>query len=150
MRALVTGGSGFLGRHIVRELLKNRCETVIYDVVGSDFLEQPEYRDPGLTFVEGSILDLPSLTTAMKGCDLVFHTAALADLDRTRTMPIETMETNVTGTAKCLEAAREAGVQRFLFASTVYTSGHHGSFYRVSKQAGESLCRTYREEFGLP
>ncbi|HTY52218.1 MAG TPA: NAD(P)-dependent oxidoreductase [Methanomicrobiales archaeon] len=150
MKAFVTGGSGFLGRHIVKELLKNGCKTVLYDRVRSPYLDTGEYDSPLLTEVQGNILDLPAVRKAMKGCDVVFHTAALADLDTTRMKPLETMETNVMGTARCLDAARENRVKRFLFASTVYTSGHHGSFYRVSKQAGESLCRTYHDEFGLP
>jgi UDP-glucose 4-epimerase len=150
MKALVTGGSGFLGRHIVKELLRNGHRTVLYDRVRSPYLDNTEFDSPSLRFVEGDILDLPTLEKTMKGCDVVFHTAALADLDMTRTKPLDTMEINVMGTAKCLEAARRCGAGRFLFASTVYTSGHHGSFYRVSKQAGESLCRTYHDEFQLP
>ncbi|HVN65407.1 MAG TPA: SDR family oxidoreductase, partial [Methanomicrobiales archaeon] len=63
--------------------------------------------------------------------------------------PVRAMEVNVVGTATCLEAARRAGVGRFLFASSVYTAGNRGSFYRISKKAGESLCRSYSEEFGL-
>jgi len=60
------------------------------------------------------------------------------------------MNVNVVGTANCLEAAHNAKITRFLFASSVYTAGRWGSFYRVSKQAGESLCKTYYEEYGLP
>ncbi|MDD1664074.1 MAG: NAD(P)-dependent oxidoreductase [Methanomicrobiales archaeon] len=150
MKAFVTGGSGFLGRHIVKELLKDDHKTVLYDRVRSLYLDSGDFDSPLLRIVQGDILDLPALTRAMKGSDVVFHTAALADLDATRTKPLDTMEINVMGTANCLEAARKCGVGRFLFASTVYTSGHHGSFYRVSKQAGESLCRTYSDEFQLP
>jgi UDP-glucose 4-epimerase len=150
MKAFVTGGSGFLGRHIVKELLKGDQEAVLYDRVRSPYLDGGEFDSPSLRVVMGDILDLTALTRAMTGCQVVFHTAALADLDTTRTRPLDTMEINVMGTARCLEAARRCGVGRFLFASTVYTSGHHGSFYRVSKQAGESLCRTYFDEFQLP
>ena len=147
MKALVTGGSGYLGKNLIKELLCRNIETISYDVLppSSDVvLDNKQF-----SHVDGDILDFDSLGSAMEGCDYVFHTAALANLDETRTMPTETMEVNVVGTAKCLQAAHEAGVKRFMLASTVYASGNHGSFYRISKQAGESLCKSYFDEFGL-
>jgi UDP-glucose 4-epimerase len=60
------------------------------------------------------------------------------------------MEVNVLGTLRVLEVAFKHGVKRFVYASTVYTMGHHGSFYRVSKQAGEGLCKAFCEEYELP
>jgi len=149
MKALVTGGSGFLGHHIIRELLKQGIETVAYDRVEPD----PEEKTPPgarCTAVTGDIGDLEALGKAMEGCDLVFHTAAIADIDEALKIPVKTMEVNVVGTSVCLEAARRAKVSRFLFASSVYTAGTRGSFYRISKRAGEFLCRVYAEEFGLP
>ena len=149
MKALVTGGSGFLGRHIIRELMKNGIDTVAYGHAAPALREEVpkgvKYRA-----VRGDVLDAGTLGKAMKGCSLVFHTAALADIDAARKAPVKTMEVNVVGTTTCLEEARKARVKRFLFASSVYTGGTRGSFYRVSKQAGESLCRMYADEFGLP
>ncbi|MDD1662523.1 MAG: NAD(P)-dependent oxidoreductase [Methanomicrobiales archaeon] len=150
MKALVTGGKGFLGHHILRELLKKGISVVSYDISEQDLPLEEKDREAELRVVHGDILDPDSLEEAMEGCDLVFHTAAIADMDEARKMPVRTMEVNTVGTAYCLEAARKAGVRRFLFASSVYTSGNKGSFYRVSKQAGESLCKTYAGEFGLP
>lgn len=150
MKAFVTGGSGFLGRYLLKELLKSGYEVVAYDLVMPETPESNEQDNGNLTRIQGNILDITSLKKAMSGCDVVFHTAAVADLDKTRTMPRQTMEVNVMGTTNCLEAARHANVKRFVFASSVYTAGRWGSFYRVSKQAGESLCKTYFEEFRLP
>ena len=153
MKALVTGGSGFLGHHIVKELLKRGIETVIYDLN-----EPPKYihhhlqKSDGLTlltYIQGNILDIDTLETAMDGCDMVFHTAAVADMSEARHNPAKTMEVNVLGTVKCLEAARKTEVKRFLYASSAYTAGNRGSFYRVSKQTGESLCKTFFDEYGL-
>ena len=149
MRALVTGGSGFLGHHIIRELLKQGIETTGYDIVPP---QQVKKKTPGkdpLTFRTGDILDEKGLADAMEGCDLVFHTAAIADIDEARRVPARTMEVNAVGTAHCLEAARRCGVGRFLLASSVYTAGNRGSFYRISKVASESLCRSFRDEFDL-
>jgi UDP-glucose 4-epimerase len=149
MKALVTGGSGFLGHHIVKELLKHRIETIVYDVCEPSGIPA-EGNIPSLcTYVKGDVLDCEQITEAMQGCDYVFHTAAIADVDEARKIPKKTMEVNVIGTTNCLDAARETGVKRFLFASTVYVSGNRGSFYRLSKQTCESLCKIYNEEFGL-
>ena len=147
MKALVTGGSGYLGKNLIKELLRRDIETISYDICSpsSDVvLDNKQF-----SHVDGDILDFENLVSAMEGCDYVFHTAALANLDETLSMPTETMEVNVVGTAKCLKAAYNAGIKRFVFASTVYASGNHGSFYRISKQAGESLCNSYFDEFGL-
>jgi len=152
MKALVTGGSGFLGRHLIKELLKRGITTVAYDIddFGQYNTKDSEYAKSSLfTFVKGDILDLDHLTNSMTGCDIVFHTAAIADIDEARKLPIDTMEVNVVGTAKCLEAARRNNIGRFMYASSAYTAGNRGSFYRVSKQAGESLCKTFSEEYAM-
>ncbi len=152
MKAFVTGGSGFLGHHLIKELLKQGIPTIAYDIEEFRQYSNEENDISGsrqFTFIKGDILDLDHLTEAMAGCDVVFHTAAIADIDEARHKPIRSMEVNVVGTAKCLEAARKKGISRFMYASSAYTAGSRGSFYRVSKQAGESLCKTFSEEYGL-
>jgi len=149
MKAIVTGGSGFLGKYLVKELLKANYEVVVYDLTISDETKENAKTISGLKCIAGDILNFELLKSAMEGCDVVFHTAAIADLDKARTIPRKTMDVNVLGTTNCLEAARLSGVKRFIFASSVYTAGKWGSFYRVSKQAGESLCKTYHDEYGL-
>ena len=147
-KVLVTGGSGFLGHHIVKELCSRGIETVVYDTVESNYIN--DYLNTGLLhFVKGDIRDISTLDSAMEGCDTVFHTAAIANIDDTIKRPIDTMDINVMGTINCLEAARNQNIERFVYASSVYVAGNRGSFYRVSKQTGESLCKTYSEEFNL-
>lgn len=149
MKALVTGSSGFLGHYLVKELNKKGIEIVCFDQQIPYPKLVSHYSGKNVHFVQGDLLNKEVLLSAMEGCDLVFHTAAIADIDKAKMLPVQTMEVNVVGTAKCLECAKETGVKRFLFASTVYTAGSWGSFYRVSKQAGESLCKTFHNEFGL-
>ena len=147
-KALVTGGNGFLGHHIVRELSNRGIETIVYDITKSHFIDDM-IKMGHVNFIEGDILDISKLESAMEGCDTVFHTAAIANIDDTIKCPVKTMEINVLGTVNCLEAAKKQNVGRFVFASSVYVGGNWGSFYRISKQAGESLCKTYFDEFGL-
>ena len=147
-RVLVTGGSGFLGHHIVKELCSQGIETIVYDTVESNYIN--DYLNTGLVhFAKGDIRDISTLDSTMKGCDTVFHTAAIANIDVTSKRPLDTMNVNVMGTVNCLEAARNQNIERFVYASSVYVAGTRGSFYRVSKQTGESLCKTYFEEFDL-
>ncbi|ETA67454.1 nucleoside-diphosphate-sugar epimerase [Methanolobus tindarius DSM 2278] len=147
-KALVTGGNGFLGHHIVRELSNRGIETIVFDIARSSIIDEMNTNGK-ITFVEGNILDKTKLNIAMEGCDMVFHTAAIANIEDALQYPVETMEVNVIGTVNCLEAAREHKVDRFVFASSVYVGGNWGTFYRISKQTGESLCKTYSREFDL-
>lgn len=147
-KVLVTGGNGFLGHHIVRELSNRGIETIVYDIAKFNFIDDM-MKGGHVHFIEGNILDISTLKNAMEGCDTVFHTAAIANLDDAVNQPIKTMEVNVLGTVNCLEAARKQNVDRFVFASSVYVGGNWGSFYRISKQTGESLCKTYCDEFNL-
>ncbi len=99
--------------------------------------------------ITGDILDPEAVDEAMKGKDAVFHLAALADIDIAYDRPLDTMKINILGTANALEAARKNKVGRFVFASTIYVYSRSGSFYRVSKHAGELLLEEYKERYGL-
>lgn len=142
MKALVTGSSGFLGSHVIDSLRAVDCEVVAYD------LKEPHRSD--VEVVLGDIKEREKLLEAAKGCDYIFHNAAIANIDDTRKAPVETMAVNVMGTVNALEAARIVGVKRFAFASSLYVSSDTGSFYRVSKVTGELLCETYSKEFDVP
>ncbi|MBQ3719013.1 MAG: SDR family NAD(P)-dependent oxidoreductase [Methanomicrobium sp.] len=150
-KAFVTGGNGFLGRHLIAELIKRDIDVVSYDLskpLDSD-IEKYAGCKSHIEYILGDILDKEQLLSAMRGCEIVFHTAAVADINVVSKIPEKTMEINVLGTTRCLEAAKVCGVKRFVFASSVYAAGNHGSFYSISKRACESLCKTYYEEFGL-
>lgn len=142
-RVMVTGGSGFLGSHIADALAARGYQVIIFDRQPSPYLQ------PDQEMVIGDILESDMVAEAMAGCDIVFHLAALADLNVAHSQPVETARLNVLGTANLLEAARKAGVKRFMFASTVYVYSRVGGFYRCSKQACEAYIEEYQHQFGL-
>ena len=143
-RALVTGGSGFLGSHIADTLSARGWAVTLFDRRPSP------WRRPDQEMVVGDVLDQAAVGRAVEGAAAVYHLAALADLEAARARPLEAARTNVLGTVGLLEAARAAGVERFLFASTVYVYSRAGGFYRCSKQACEAFIEEYRRQFGLP
>jgi UDP-glucose 4-epimerase len=143
-RALVTGGAGFLGSHIADALSERGFEVTVFDR-----RESPHLR-AGQRMVTGDLLEPEPLTAAAEGCDCMYHLAALADLEEASGDPVAATRHNVLGTVQALEAARQAGVRRFLFASTVYVYSRAGGFYRCSKQAGEAYVEEYQRSFGLP
>lgn len=143
MTCLITGGSGFLGSHIADALSKDKRKVVLFDKTPSDF------RKPNQEMIVGDIMDRKKVFEIMKGIDVVFHLAALADINVTWASPCNTMSVNVLGTTNVLEAARLTGVKKFIFASTIYCDSRSGSLYRVSKQAGELLVKAYHERCGM-
>ena len=143
-RALVTGGSGFLGSFIADELARSGFEVRIFDRERSPYLTQ------GQEMIEGDLLDAGKLRQAARGCKVVYHLAALADLDKAHGAALETAQQNIVGTLHALEAARLAAAERFVLASTIYVYSRAGGFYRCSKQAAESFVEEYRRQFDLP
>ena len=143
IKVLVTGSSGFLGRHIVDSIISKGYEVVTFDLVES------KYHKKSTNFHYGDILDYKSIDKAIEGCDFVYHFAGQADIGASSDMPTETIMANVIGTQNVLEAAIKHNVNRFLFASTIYVYSELGSFYRASKQACEKIIEEYQREFDL-
>lgn len=143
LNILVTGGSGFLGSHIADALTDAGRNVTIIDIKNSPYLKQ------GQKIIIADILDLEEMRNAMKGIDVVFHLAALADIDIAHNNPLDTMKINILGTTNILESAKQNGVKRVVFASTIYVYSRTGSFYRVSKHACELLLEAYHERYGL-
>lgn len=143
-RALVTGGSGFLGSFIADELVGAGYEVRVFDRSPSPYLGS------GQEMVTGDILDPDEAQRAAAGCSVVYHLAALADLDQAHGEALEAARHNVLGTIHLLEAARRAKVDRFFLASTVYVYSRAGGFYRCSKQAAESFVEEYQRQYALP
>lgn len=143
MKAVVFGGSGFLGSHVADALTDSGIEVTIFDRAPSPYL-----RENQKMFV-GDILDRDQVRESIQGVDYVYHFAGIADIDKARLDPVDTVRYNVLGTVVLLDACREYGVKRFLFASTIYVYSDHGSFYRSSKQAGELFIENYQKVYGV-
>lgn len=143
-KAIVIGGSGFIGSYVADQLSNSGYSVVIYD--HSPSLWQREDQD----MVIGDILDLNLLKKVLSGVDVVYNFAALADLNEAIEQPIKTIEINILGNANVLEACRANGVSRFIYASTVYVNSREGGFYRCSKQSAEAYVEEYGRVFGLP
>ena len=101
----ITGGAGFIGSNVAGRLVKDN-KVVIFDNLARNSIKDKPYRDhPNLIMVEGSILDVPALTKAMDGANIVVHCAAAAGVDSVINNPLNTMNVNVIGSANVLEAA---------------------------------------------
>ena len=137
MRAIVFGGSGFVGSHVADALTEAGHEATVFDRAASRYL-RPDQR-----FIEGDIADAAAVRAAVEGQDAVYNFAGIADIDDARARPVETVTVNILGNVNVLEACRETKPARYVFASSIYVSSESGSFYRVSKQA----CELYIEEY---
>lgn len=143
MKAIVFGGSGFIGSHVADILSESGYKVRIFDLKPSAYLK------PNQEMITGDILDEQKVNKAVDGCDYIYNFAGIADLDDARTKSVETVIQNIKGTAVLLEAAHHARAKRFVFASTVYIYSDKGGFYRCSKQAGELYVEEYQRRYGL-
>ena len=143
MKILIIGGSGFIGSHVADHLSQAGYQVTIYDRIDSPWLR------PDQKMITGDLLDVEALEYAMTGCDVVYNFAALSDLNKALGQPVETVRINILGNVQALDLARRLGINRFIYASTVYVYSRHGGFYRCSKQAAESYVEEYQKLYGL-
>jgi UDP-glucose 4-epimerase len=164
-RAFVTGAAGFIGSNLVDRLLARGATVVGFDNMTSGF---PEFlavarRSPAFTLAEADLLDIQRLTAAMKGCDIVFHFAANADVRFGLEHPRRDLDQNTIATFNVLEAMRVNSIKDIVFSSTGSIYGEakiiptpedapfpiQTSTYGASKLAGEGLIASYCEGFGM-
>ena len=159
MKVLVTGGSGFIGSHVVDCLRAVGHEPRIFDLVTSP------YHDPrDVEIVLGDICDRTALRSAVAGCDVIAHLAAVSDVNHVVNDPARAEAVNARGTALMLEAARAQRVAHVVYASTIWVYGNVAGaepldedtpltlpahLYTVTKLAGEMYCRSFGELYGL-
>ncbi len=165
-RVCITGGAGFIGTHLVRALLDaGATVTVIDDLSGGDAQGVAgliERYPTHARFVYGSILDPVALHEAVDGSQIVFHLAALVSVVRSIEDPDRYFAVNVDGTERVAEAARRAGVERWVFASSCAVYGDRAQLpiaetvpldprspYAAGKAAGEHIVRAWADSYGL-
>lgn len=168
---LVTGGAGFIGAHLVEGLLRRGHRVRVLDdfSTGSQAnvrAVQEQLAAEGLAcpleVVSGSILDQSTLAAAMHGIEYVFHKAALASVPFSLAHPLQSNRVNVEGTLCVLLAARDAGVQRLIYAGSSSAYGDHPELpkredhpttplspYALAKLAGEQYCRLFTQLYHL-
>jgi UDP-glucose 4-epimerase len=163
-KALVTGGAGFIGSHVVDHLLAGGAEVTVYDNLTTGLRANlaGQASNPRMRLVEADVLDLERLQGAMAGADTVFHFQANADvrggIERTRV----DLEQNTIATWNVLEAMRTTGPKTIVFASSATVYGEpevfptpesvplvQTSLYGASKAAGESMIQAYGEYYGI-
>ncbi len=159
-KTVVTGGSGFIGSHVVDALIDNGHSVTVVD-------HRTKPHRTGLQYEDVDLLDLSSVLVALRGAEHIFHLAAVSNVNYAHKYPVFTASLNVLGTANVLEAARITGAKRVHLASTVwvyngapgkdlveettpfYMDGA-GHIYTSTKMAAEMLCHNYRELYGVP
>jgi UDP-glucose 4-epimerase len=159
---LVTGGSGFIGSHVVEELLRRGHRVRVIDNFSTGRRSNIAAVYDDIEVVEGDLRSYERAHNAVKGTDIVIHLAALPSVPRSIQDPLTSNETNVTGTLNTLLAARDAGVRRVVFASSSSIYGANEgqpkredmvpapiSPYGVSKLAAEQYARAFSSVYDL-
>lgn len=144
MKIIVFGGAGFLGSHTADALTKEGHDVTIFDKTESPYIQVNQ------KMILGNILDKDAVDKAVKGKDVVYNFAGIADIGKASDTPVETIEHNVLGNTIILDACRKNKVKRFVFASTLYVYSKAGAFYRSSKQACELVIENYNEVYRVP
>ena len=156
MRVLITGGAGFIGRHI-SEYFQDRAEVRVLDNLRCGF--KSNLSGLNCQLIVGSILDCDLVREAMKGVDFVFHLAAMTSVQESMQKPNECAEINTRGTAIVLQEAARAKVKKLIFSSSAAIYGDNPvipkiesmppepkSPYATSKHEGERCCRSFTDE----
>lgn len=164
MKALVTGGAGFIGSHITEELCRRGAEVIVLDNLSLGNPKNLDWKKPGdkVDLVEGDIRDRDLLAELMPGVEWVFHQGALPSVPRSVAEPLESNAQNLDGTLNVLLAARDAGVKRLMFASSSSIYGNadapskHESLpvqplspYALQKYGGERYCQLFHQLYGF-
>ncbi|MDX6583428.1 MAG: UDP-N-acetylglucosamine/UDP-N-acetylgalactosamine 4-epimerase [Solirubrobacterales bacterium] len=161
-KVLVTGGGGFIGANLVERLVKDGYEVRVLDNFATGHRQNlADLRDE-IDLVEGDIQSYERVHNAVRGCEVVFHQAALPSVPRSVQDPLTSNAANVTGTLNVLLASRDEGIRRVVFASSSSTYGANPELpkreemaavpispYAVAKLAAEGYCRAFHHIYGL-
>jgi nucleoside-diphosphate-sugar epimerase len=155
----VTGGAGFIGSHLVEELLRRGTRVRVADDFSSG---RRENIPPGVEVVEGDLAVRAVARQAVAGCETVLHQAAIPSVPRSIQDPLRSHRANVDATLEVLSAAREAGVRRVVFAGSSSVYGNSAALpkredmptaplspYALQKLVSEKYCRMFTDLYGL-
>ena len=158
----MTGAAGFIGSNLVRALLERGGTVRAIDSLATGRRSNLVDVEQQIEFIEADLRDPQAVSRAMEGVEVVFHQAALPSVARSVADPLASHEVNATGTLRLLQAARQSGVRRFVYASSSSVYGDTPALpkredlatnplspYAVSKLAGEHYCRVFTRLFGL-
>jgi nucleoside-diphosphate-sugar epimerase len=162
-RVLVTGGAGFIGSHMVDELLRRRIETIVIDNFTSGSRENLKHHEGNdlLTVLNGDLSQVDELLQGFPGIDVVFHEAAIASVPRSVDDPVFVNDVNVTGSVKLLDYCARNHVEKMVFASSAAVYGAiavraseellcaPASPYGASKLAVECYLSAFHNAYGL-
>ena len=161
-RVLVTGGGGFIGGHLTERLVALGHRVRVLDNFATGQRSNLERVAGEIELVEGDIQSYERVHNAVRGCELVFHQAALPSVPRSIQDPLTSTSVNVTGTLNVLLASRDEGVRRVVYASSSSVYGANPELpkresmaalpmapYAVSKLAAEGFCRSFNRVYGL-
>jgi len=159
IKIIVTGGAGFIGSHLVDELVDLGYETHVVDNLQKGKIDNIH---PKAIFHKVDILDTDRLKFVFEGAQYVFHLAAITEVEGSIQKPAETHETNINGTFNILRVAAAAGVRKLIFASSSAVYGEQVGFssvegtseqplspYGLQKLVGEKYCRLFSQLYGL-
>lgn len=162
MKVLVTGGAGFIGSHISRRLCSDGHSVRVLDNFSTGDRGNLRGALDNIEVIEGDIQSYERAHHAARGCELVFHQAALPSVPRSIQDPLTSNATNLIGTLNLLLAARDCAVRRVVFASSSSVYGASPALpkregmpslpispYAVAKLASEGYCRSFSEVYGL-
>ena len=162
MRALVTGGAGFIGSHIAHRLVEAGHEVVVLDNFFTGSRTNLEEIAPRVRLIEGDVRHLATVEECATGCEVVFHEAAIVSVPYSVERPQESHDVNIQGTLNVLQAARKAGTRRVVFASSAAIYGEEPTLpkietmrpepispYAVEKIAGEHYLAAWSKLFAL-
>jgi len=159
--SLVTGGAGFIGSHLVDKLLKMGHKVIVIDNETSDGHDEYYWNDAAINYAV-DIKNFYHIADKFRGVDYVYHLAAKASVQASIDTPLDTIETQVMGTANVLEAARQCGVEKFIYSSTSACYGNKNPIpntevmredplnaYAIGKLSGEQLVKAYYHLYGM-
>ncbi|THF87145.1 SDR family oxidoreductase [Deinococcus sp. KSM4-11] len=159
---LITGGAGFIGSHIVDALVQRGDHVTVFDDLSNGRLQNIAHHGDSVRFIQGDLRDFTAVQEAMIGIDYVSHQGALGSVPRSVVDPITTHDVNATGTLNVLQAARQAGVKRVVYASSSSVYGDTPTLpkvetmptrpispYALSKLTAEEYCRIFTRVYGL-